>query len=604
MKISDAPKKQPVPFGVNGQREDLLPNTSVGDNTASYEQGFPPITMIPKLAGGVPPKGQDMNQILYELSNLSRWASAGMVNVFDPNFSSSIGGYPKGALVYGADAQTIFQSTIDNNNENPEDSSSKWVNLTSKFNEAADALRKELASTSGKPLVSPEKVKVSDSASLSDFITRMQTLADYGKAPSIYGFNSEADSVVYNNQAQQPSANRQVLHNGSINTASKFRGVRRNATSVSVRGGRASLSDGQDFAPQVVGVNSAEELSSYGLHDGVSSYGDATLPRLESWENVDTATYTSTSVSVDPVRYIDFLTGVRPGDIIKTKHATKAWGIVSSIEKSTGLITVDGWASGGTPVTPDNDGSGFNINAIDKVWAFNYNALVSPESYGSYAVIGELGLLNKKTGMGYANGMDCVLLPGSLANGTAAYLARSGADGYGWLYGYRSEGCRFNFYSVSGKLPPLAGHMESSNAVVGVKFKGENTYSQAWLANPNDLSSVNQKDLTAITGPQGHVFKCPERIIIVNSDLTLPLMYPTVYVATEGVSITMPNIEDLPTSGYLYKLRVFKAGTYNFKAYNNQTTVNGYANFTLTTMEDRKTLEIQFDGTYWQLFVL
>jgi hypothetical protein len=73
MNRTDAPKKQPVPFSVNGPREDLLSTTPAGSNQASYDVGFPAITMLLKSAGGLPPKGQDMNQILYELSSIGRW---------------------------------------------------------------------------------------------------------------------------------------------------------------------------------------------------------------------------------------------------------------------------------------------------------------------------------------------------------------------------------------------------------------------------------------------------------------------------------------------------------------------------------------------------
>jgi hypothetical protein len=86
MNRTDAPKKQPVPFSVNGPREDLLSTTPAGSNQASYDVGFPAITMLLKSAGGLPPKGQDMNQILYELSSIGRWFSAGALNALMPPF--------------------------------------------------------------------------------------------------------------------------------------------------------------------------------------------------------------------------------------------------------------------------------------------------------------------------------------------------------------------------------------------------------------------------------------------------------------------------------------------------------------------------------------
>ncbi|HGI8193104.1 TPA: hypothetical protein ACJT77_002411 [Citrobacter freundii] len=126
MNRSDAPAKQSTPFGVNGQREPLLPTTPAGGNTASYSQGFPPITMILKSAGGLPPKGQDMNQILYELSSLCRWFSAGALNAYDSSFSTSIGGYPKGSVIISDDSSKIYVNTTDSNTSNPNSSGAGW----------------------------------------------------------------------------------------------------------------------------------------------------------------------------------------------------------------------------------------------------------------------------------------------------------------------------------------------------------------------------------------------------------------------------------------------------------------------------------------------
>ena len=129
MNRTDAPKKQPVPFGINGSRENLLATTPAGDNQASYDAGFPPVTMLLKSAGGLPPKGQDMNQILFELSAIGRWLSAGALNTFDATFSSGIGGYPKGAVLLSNDGATIYVSTIDANTNDPNSVTTGWLNL-------------------------------------------------------------------------------------------------------------------------------------------------------------------------------------------------------------------------------------------------------------------------------------------------------------------------------------------------------------------------------------------------------------------------------------------------------------------------------------------
>lgn len=130
MNRTDAPKKQPVVFGTNGQRENLPDTTPAGDNTASYDAGFPAVTMILKSAGGLPPKGQDMNQILFELSAICRWLSAGALNSYDATFSTAIGGYPKAAVLVGDDGATIFISTAEANTNNPNTTTTGWLNLS------------------------------------------------------------------------------------------------------------------------------------------------------------------------------------------------------------------------------------------------------------------------------------------------------------------------------------------------------------------------------------------------------------------------------------------------------------------------------------------
>lgn len=134
MKLTATPKKMPVPFGVNGSREDLLSTAATGDSTASYNNGFPDITMLNESAGGVPPKGQDFNQILYELAAAARWADAGGVRQYDSSFATSIGGYPKYTRLTGSDGVTEYISTVDDNTTDPDSSSSSgWTNYTNLF---------------------------------------------------------------------------------------------------------------------------------------------------------------------------------------------------------------------------------------------------------------------------------------------------------------------------------------------------------------------------------------------------------------------------------------------------------------------------------------
>lgn len=132
MKSNDIPKLMPVPFGVNGPREELLETSPAGNRSASYADGFPPITMLLKQAGGLPPKGENMNQILFELANGQRWSNSGAGYKFNKAFSEAVGGYPKGAQLLSNDGAKVYVSTKDDNktdfNTSPD---TDWVTLGS-----------------------------------------------------------------------------------------------------------------------------------------------------------------------------------------------------------------------------------------------------------------------------------------------------------------------------------------------------------------------------------------------------------------------------------------------------------------------------------------
>ncbi|VTN40622.1 hypothetical protein [Raoultella ornithinolytica] len=443
-------------------------------------------------------------------------------------------------------------------------------------------------------------VQANETYTVSDILRRMRTLGDVGAGRPAWGYDTSSDVKIYNAQAGEGADD--IMMNGGLFLARKFRGTSRFAVVSGIRGGRASVDDSGAFRAQVVSVSSSLGIANYGLHDGVSDYADALLPALESWETVASATYTANTVTISPETYSETLKNILKGDVIRTRHSSRYWGTVQSVNPQTGVITVDMWALKDNPnLTPENDGSGFYLNFIDKVWADNKNVIVQPNSAGLYATVGEFGALVQKAGMGYVNGMDMVLLAGSTQDATAAFLARSGASGHGWLYGFNTQGNRFNFYSDSGEVTPYAGFLENSNAIVGMKFRNKNTYSQAW-SNSTDLTAVNPSALTAIIGPAGHVFRRPERILTLSASGMLDQFYPTVYVTAAGITITMPDITQMPVAGYVFKVRLFLAGTYTFNTYQGQTTINGNPQLTVTTTAGRQTIEIQFDGTFWQAF--
>lgn len=105
-----------------GQRNDIpVPSQVPTDpGLASFTTGFPPATMTPIVAGGVPPYGQDMNGILYMISSHIAFIQAGQCYKFDADVVTAIGGYAVGTLLQRADGTGFWMNTAVNNLTNPD----------------------------------------------------------------------------------------------------------------------------------------------------------------------------------------------------------------------------------------------------------------------------------------------------------------------------------------------------------------------------------------------------------------------------------------------------------------------------------------------------
>ena len=129
MNLTDAPAKIAVPFASGGGAvlTDPLPATATGTNAASWATGFPPITMMAVIAGGLNPTGADFNGVFYALSSILKWLGAGAGFPYDSTFQTAIGGYPKGARVLRADGTGYWFSTTDENMTDPDTGGAGWV---------------------------------------------------------------------------------------------------------------------------------------------------------------------------------------------------------------------------------------------------------------------------------------------------------------------------------------------------------------------------------------------------------------------------------------------------------------------------------------------
>ncbi|MBU6232303.1 hypothetical protein KGP36_06750 [Patescibacteria group bacterium] len=133
---ANAPAQFPIPFANNAGAGYIatIPQASqigITAGAASLYDGFPPLNFVPVSAGGVPPRGQDFNGILNEATAAIQWTELGGLWPYNSAFATSIGGYPRGALLESADYHGVWQSIADSNTVNPDTGTpaASWVPL-------------------------------------------------------------------------------------------------------------------------------------------------------------------------------------------------------------------------------------------------------------------------------------------------------------------------------------------------------------------------------------------------------------------------------------------------------------------------------------------
>ena len=114
----------PVPFAQDGQKNTIQLDRDISDPAyrATYREGFPADTRIPKEVGGEGPDGLDFNGILNALSQAVVFLQKGNAYQFD----ASLAPYPIGALVRSNDNLTTYQSTIAGNSNDPNSNMTGW----------------------------------------------------------------------------------------------------------------------------------------------------------------------------------------------------------------------------------------------------------------------------------------------------------------------------------------------------------------------------------------------------------------------------------------------------------------------------------------------
>lgn len=137
MNSSDIPSRINKAFAVNGLKNTIPVDSSTStDNNgmATFDKGFPSITMQPLSAGGIPPSGKDMNGVLYSATVQQQWQNAGMTYPYSQDFSDAISGYPRGALVPNSILTGQWLNLTEGNGNSPESSTGAttgWVPVNS-----------------------------------------------------------------------------------------------------------------------------------------------------------------------------------------------------------------------------------------------------------------------------------------------------------------------------------------------------------------------------------------------------------------------------------------------------------------------------------------
>lgn len=136
-----------VPFrnasGPHAGNINVIPLASAAP-LASFADGLPIETMLPKSAGGVPPSGGDFNGLFHLITSHLVWQNAGGLYGYDAALSALIGGYPKGAMLLLNDGATAVISTVDGNTQDPNSALTGWLVFNYRAKEAAGHLYSSL----------------------------------------------------------------------------------------------------------------------------------------------------------------------------------------------------------------------------------------------------------------------------------------------------------------------------------------------------------------------------------------------------------------------------------------------------------------------------
>lgn len=117
-----APAFIPRAFAQNAAApfRNVIPLTTATPGRASFDLGFPPLTMQPVISGGKPPLGQDVNGVLYMVSSHTVYQQSGQPYRWSADVAAAIGGYAPGTILGSTDGVTLWFNIVADNVTNPD----------------------------------------------------------------------------------------------------------------------------------------------------------------------------------------------------------------------------------------------------------------------------------------------------------------------------------------------------------------------------------------------------------------------------------------------------------------------------------------------------
>ncbi|MGC4885037.1 gp53-like domain-containing protein [Providencia hangzhouensis] len=212
------PKLIVVPFAEDGQKDEIpvTREPSMPTQKATWDLGFPPATMLPESAGGLPPRGRDFNGIFNQISEmLVHFAKGGRIK-FSESYAEEIGGYQKGAILQSDDETKDYQSLIDGNKVNFNTATSAQINAAWKLISTASLatdISKKLDKEAVKQTTGNSQTSVMSQDAVTKALASKQATGDYATVAQLNnGLSTKQPTGDYLLKSEIPknTANKQV----------------------------------------------------------------------------------------------------------------------------------------------------------------------------------------------------------------------------------------------------------------------------------------------------------------------------------------------------------------------------------------------------------